>query len=151
QRKRESAPGTADARKPGDIAKPPPPKQARPGPPAVVHDAVGARVAIVPDSPSPPGAGARSLADGLLAEGDEATSKGWVGWEPSAGPVQVTLDLNKPTKVTKLGAHFLRATSVTLPVQVEFFVSDDGKTFERVATLAEADGVPQRGWFTAAV
>jgi tRNA A-37 threonylcarbamoyl transferase component Bud32 len=115
------------------------------------HDAVGARVTIVPDRPGRLGPGAAGLADGLLAEGDEAGSAGWVGWERGAGPVQVTLDLARPTKVTKLGAHFLRARGVTLPVEVAFAVSEDGKEFRTVATLSERDGLGQRGWYTAAL
>jgi hypothetical protein len=91
------------------------------------------------------------LTDGLLAQGEEAASTGWVSWEPSAGPVQVTLDLARPTKVTRIGAHFLRAIRVALPARVEFAVSEDGKEFRTVATLSERDGEAQRGWYTAEV
>jgi hypothetical protein len=63
----------------------------------------------------------------------------------------VTLDLEKPTKVTRLGAHFLRAAHVDVPVKVEFSVSADGKDFRLVATGDEADGTASRGWFTTAV
>jgi hypothetical protein len=121
----------------------------KPKPPA--HDAVGARVTIVPDPPGYPGPGAKGLTDGLLAIGDDADSAGWVGWHRSAGPIEVTLDLAQPTKVTRLGAHFLRALRVGLPMQVEFAVSEDGKQFRTVATVLERDGLPQRGWYTAAV
>jgi hypothetical protein len=117
----------------------------------VAHDAVGARVTIVPDPPGILGPGARGLADGLLASGDEADSTGWVGWEPAAGPVKVTLKLPRPTKVTRVGAHFLRAAHVTLPVQVEFAVSEDGQEYRTVATVLERDGLAQRGWYTAVV
>jgi serine/threonine protein kinase len=145
----EPGPGTAGARDPGREEQKPPPKNIRRGPPAVAHDAVGARVTMVPDPPPALlGPGAKGLADGLLAEGDEAASKGWVGWEPNAGPVQVTLDLDKPTKVTKLGAHFLRASHINLPGKVEFSVSEDGKEFRTVATVEESVGTANRGWFT---
>jgi tRNA A-37 threonylcarbamoyl transferase component Bud32 len=127
------------------------PRDSRPKVPTVAHDAVGARVTIVPDQAGHPGPGARGLADGLLAEGDEATSAGWVGWQRGVGPVEVTLDLVRPTKVTKLGAHFLRAVGVALPTRVEFAVSEDGKEFRMVAALSEGDGVGQRGWYTAVV
>jgi serine/threonine protein kinase len=161
----KAAPGTPDGRDPGRVGKvsPPknsrperlgkvsPPKNPRPGPPALVHDAVGARVTIVPDPPALLGPGAQGLADGLLAAGDEPTSAGWVGWEPRVGPVQVTLELAKPTEVTRLGAHFLRATYITLPVRVEFSVSENGLDFRTVATVEERDGTARRGWYTAAV
>src|SRR5262249_26467105 len=117
---------------------------------AVVHDAVGARVTIVPDRPGYPGPGASGLTDGLLAEGEEASSAGWVGWE-RPGTIEVALDLAQPTKGTKLGGHFLRAARVELPMQVEFAVSEDGKVFRTVATVLEPDGRRQRGWYTAAV
>jgi serine/threonine protein kinase len=150
QREGEPAPGTAGARDPGGVGQGAPPGNFPPGPPRVAHDAVGAQVTIVPD-PQHKGPGARGLVDGLLAEGDEADSKGWVGWEPGAGPVQVTLDLDRPTKVTRLGVHFLRATHVALPVRVGFSISEDGKDFRTVATLEERDATPQRGWYTAEV
>jgi hypothetical protein len=49
--------------------------------PAVEHDAIGAKVTIIPDRPGYPGPGPKGLADGLLADGDEAGSAGWIGWE----------------------------------------------------------------------
>jgi hypothetical protein len=119
--------------------------------PAVAHDAIGARVTIHPDRPRIPGPGALGLADGLLAEGDEASSGGWVGWDRSASPVEVTLELARPTKVTKIGAHFLRAAHVALPTRVEFAISENGRDVRTVATVAEADAQRQRGWYTAAV
>jgi hypothetical protein len=63
----------------------------------------------------------------------------------------VTLDLARPTKVTRIAAHFLRAIGIGLPVRVEFAVSEDGKEFRTVATLLERDGEAHRGWYTAVV
>jgi tRNA A-37 threonylcarbamoyl transferase component Bud32 len=154
QREEKPAPGTAGTRAPrapGGVKQGPPAKDSAPGPPAVAHDAVGAQVTIVPEPSVLMVPGARVLADGLLADGDEATSTGWVSWEPSAGPVEVTLALDRPTKVTRVASHFLRATHVALPVRVEFAVSEDGKEFRTVATLLERDALAQRGWYTAVV
>jgi tRNA A-37 threonylcarbamoyl transferase component Bud32 len=126
------------------------PRSSPRNPNAVPHEAVGARVTIVPDKPGYLGTSVRGLADGLLAEGEEVSSPGWMGWE-RPGTVEVTLDLAQPTKVTKLAAHFLRAVRVELPVQVELSVSEDGKVFRTVATVLQPEGRRQRGWYTAAV
>jgi hexosaminidase len=120
--------------------------------PAVRHDAVGARVTLTPERAGYPGPGAKGLADGFLAAGDEAGSAGWVGWARGGGPIQVQLDLGRPVQVRSLGAHFLRAGGgVALPARVELAVSDDGKDFRTIATVLEQDGARRRGWYLAEV
>jgi hypothetical protein len=120
--------------------------------PAVTHDVIGARVTIIPERPGYPGPGPKGLTDGFLADGDEAGSAGWVGWERGGQKIRVLLDLDRPTKVRSLGAHFLRAAGgIALPARVEFAVSDDGKAFRTVATVLQKAGGEQRGWYTAAV
>src|SRR5262249_56630013 len=114
----DGADNKSAAREPRGAVQEPVPGKPPPRKPVIEHDAIGARVTLVPDAAIGPGP--KGLVDGKLADGDEAASTGWVGWERGAGPVQVTLDLKKPTKVTKLGAHFLRASNVALPTQVQF-------------------------------
>src|SRR5204863_11665 len=93
QREGQPDPGTAGTPDPGLVRQGTRAKTPRTGPPAVVHDAVDARVTIVPEPPGLVRSIARKLTDGLLADGDDATSTGWVSWEPGAGPVEVTLEL----------------------------------------------------------
>jgi N-acetyl-beta-hexosaminidase len=120
--------------------------------PRIAHDAIGARVTFMPDRPGYPGPGAKGLTDGFLAEGDEAGSAGWVGWERSAPTIRIQLDLGQPRRIKSLGAHFLRAGGgVALPACVELAVSDDGQAFRTVATIKEKHGTVQRGWYVAEV
>jgi hypothetical protein len=120
--------------------------------PPVEHDAIGAKVTIVPDKSGYPGPGAKGLTDGLLADGDEAGSAGWIGWERREQPLQVDVDLGRSLEIHSLGGHFLRAAGgIFLPASVELAVSDDGKDFRKVATVADKAGVLQRGWYVAEV
>ena len=119
--------------------------------PVVEHDAVGARVTLIPDAPGYAGPGPKGLTDGLLAAGDESGSAGWVGWL-GGDKVQVILDLGKPTRITSLGAHFLRAAGgVALPARVELAVSDDGKDFRTVGAVTDHEGAARRGWYVVEV
>jgi hexosaminidase len=120
--------------------------------PTIDHDAIGAKVTVIPAQPGYPGPGAQGLTDGYLADGDEAGSAGWVGWERGGPPVQVMVDLGRPKTIKTVGAHFLRAAGgIGFPTYVEMAVSDDGKTFRKVATVTAEHGTRQRGWYVAAV
>jgi hypothetical protein len=91
------------------------------------------------------------LTDGFLADGDEAGSAGWIGWERGR-PIHVLIDLGKPTKITSVGGHFLRAAGgIGFPARVDFSISDDGKSFRKVATVLLKKGSAQRGWYIASV
>jgi hypothetical protein len=116
--------------------------------PSVPHDALGAKVTFLPAQPGYFGPGPRGLTDGLLAEGDESGSSGWVGWARDGQPIEIRVDLGKQVRLTRVAAHFLRsAGGVALPKQVEYAVSDDGKAFRSLTTIDEKAGGTARGWY----
>ncbi len=116
--------------------------------PGLRHDAVGAKVTITPEKPGYPGPGAKGLADGLLSDGDETGSAGWVGWERRGRPVEVVLEMPKAVRVTRAAAHFLRSSGgVALPARAEFAVSLDGKRWRDIGAVIEKDGARARGWY----
>jgi hexosaminidase len=120
--------------------------------PVLRHDGVGAAVTLSPDRPGYYGPGPQGLSNGFLAAGDESSSAGWVGWEGKQTRIVITLDLGKPTRIKRLGGHFLRASGgITLPTKVQFAVSNDGKAFRPVATVADKAGIRERGWYLAKV
>ena len=82
------------------------------------------------------GPGTPSLVDGLQQEGEELENACWIAFHET--DLDATVDLGRPTKIHTLAAHFLQQKSlgIYLPKQVEFAVSDDGKSFRTVATLA---------------
>jgi len=82
------------------------------------------------------GPGSPSLVDGLQQEGEELEDACWLAFH--ATDLDAAVDLGRPTKIHTLAAHFLqqKRLGIFLPSQVEFAVSDDGKSFRTVATLA---------------
>ncbi len=118
--------------------------------PAVAHAAVGARVTLKPADPGYPGPGPQGLTDGLLADGDEAGSAGWIGWERGAEDAHVLIDLGTAKPIKGLAVHCLRAAGgIFLPTKVDFAVSENGRDFRSVATVTQQAGAAQRGWFRA--
>jgi len=104
-------------------------------PERIEHGAVGKTVKLAaPIDPRYPGGGPAGLVDGFVGMADH-TAPEWLGLE---GPDLVaTVDLGKRSTVNRLGAAFLQSTGVGifLPRRVEFAVSDDGNTFNTVATV----------------
>lgn len=115
--------------------------------PHVQHDAIGAKITIKPEAAgSYKGAGAPALVDGYLADGDQHSSSGWVGW--GASEIEVSIDLGKSTPVQGLSGHFLRARfGLALPKSVEFSISEDGQSYKTIGTVDEVKGGRQRGWY----
>ncbi len=62
--------------------------------------------------------------------------------------MEAVIDLGKPEKISKLTMGFLQDINswVFMPLNVEFFLSDDGKTFKK-AGLAE-NTVAENDWNT---
>ena len=87
-----------------------------PGPPAVAHDAVGASRVVRTRPALGPSPGARR---GLLADA-MSHFKGWVGWAPSANPVEVTRLKGRPDHPHRAPARVASAASSS-----EFSVSED--------------------------
>lgn len=79
--------------------------------------------------------GPASLSDGKGAEEDPA-DKGWTRFE--GGKMEVTLDLGKKTPLRSVAAHFCdsRKDGIVIPQSFEVLVSDNGKTFSHVTTVA---------------
>lgn len=82
------------------------------------------------------GPGAPSLVDGLQQKGTELENACWVAFHET--DLDATVDLGRPIGIHTLAAHFLQQKSlgIYLPKRVEFAVSDDGKSFRKIATLA---------------
>ena len=103
---------------------------------AAAHDAVGKPIQLkTPANPRYPGKeGPACLTNGLMG-GTTYHAGAWLGFE---GPdLDATVDLGEPVDIKTLGADFLQVVGagIFLPKQVEFAVSDDGKTFRPVATV----------------
>ncbi|MDB5311051.1 MAG: hypothetical protein JWO38_5253 [Gemmataceae bacterium] len=120
--------------------------------PTVRHAAVGAAVTFTPTQPGYYGPGPKGLTDGLHAEGDEAASAGWVGWERGGEPVRVVVDLGQAVKVRSLAGHFLRAGGgIDVPDTVSFELSADGKEYTPAGRVGHKTGLLRGGWFVADV
>ena len=61
----------------------------------------------------------------------------WQGYE--GVDVEAVIDLGKPEKISKLTMGFLQDINawVFMPLNVEFFLSDDGKTFKKIVLSAK--------------
>jgi len=95
-----------------------------------------------PASQKYPGIGAAELVDGII--GDESNLKnGWLGFE--GDDLISTIDLGKTMPIHELGISSCQVTAVGvfLPSKVEFLVSNDGKTFQSVATIKHEIPVKQ--------
>lgn len=78
--------------------------------------------------------GPEGLLDGIL--GSENWRKGdWQGYQSQ--DFEAVIDLQKETKIKKISAHFLQDTRawILMPTEVEFYTSNDGKNFTKVATI----------------
>lgn len=89
-----------------------------------------------------PGGGTMGLTDRRTGTTNYQTGE-WQGFEGT--DLDVVIDLAREKKINQLSAGFLQDTDVWifLPEYVEFFVSQDGKNFKKVALLKN-DVDPQR-------
>ena len=88
------------------------------------------------------GGGATALTDGRAGTTNYQTGE-WQGFEGK--DLDATIDLTKEKKINEVSTEFLQDTGVWifLPEYVEFYVSQDGKNFERVADIKN-DVDPQK-------
>ncbi|KIX20615.1 alpha-mannosidase [Flavobacterium sp. 316] len=78
--------------------------------------------------------GEEGLIDGIF--GNENWRKGeWQGYQSQ--DFEAIIDMQKETKITKLGANFLQDTRswILMPTKVEFFISKDNKKFTKIASI----------------
>ncbi len=105
----------------------------------VKHDAVGKKITLskMPD-PRYPGNGSEGLIDGEMGFADHRDPR-WHGFE--GDNLEVVIDLGESVLIKNIGANFLQSISVGifLPKKVDFFVSDDGQTFQNLATIKRTD------------
>lgn len=89
-----------------------------------------------------PGSGVSGLFDGLIGSSNPG-NKQWMGYE--GNDFEVTVDLGEVKAVKSLGVDVLQlpASWIFLPEKVEFYSSDDGKTFNLLNTYypAETDDI----------
>ncbi|MFY9151859.1 MAG: family 20 glycosylhydrolase [Prolixibacteraceae bacterium] len=89
---------------------------------------------LTPASESYPGSGESTLVNGV--HGSSNLSDGeWQGWAGSN--MEVIVDLNDSTEIQNImvGALHNASAWIFLPAQMEFFVSQDGIKFEKIATV----------------
>jgi hypothetical protein len=89
-----------------------------------------------------PGSGVSGLFDGLIGSSNPG-NKQWMGYE--GNDFEVTVDLGEVKSINSLGVDVLQlpVSWIFLPEKVEFYSSDDGKTFNLLNTYypAETDDI----------
>ncbi len=97
------------------------------------HDGISKNVTLTnPASPAYPGG---NLSDGILGTEDNK-DRNWLGFEKK--DMIAVVDLGTNQKIKYLAARFLsyKPKNIFFPTSVEFSVSDDGKKFKTVKTVA---------------
>jgi len=84
-------------------------------------------------SPKYPGSGVSGLFDGLIGSANP-TNRQWMGFE--GDDFEVTVDLGELKTIKALGIDVLQlpASWIFIPSKLEFYASDDGKTFKLLNT-----------------
>jgi hypothetical protein len=103
---------------------------------------ISAATLTVQPSPKYPGTGVSGLFDGLIGSSN-ANNKQWMGFEGNDFEVTVDLGEVKPVNVMGLDVLQLPVSWIFLPSAVEFYASDDGKTYNLLSTYfpAEVDDI----------
>ena len=80
------------------------------------------------------GGGPKGLIDGLRGSTNFASGE-WQGYQGQ--DFEAVIDLKRETEIRKLGAGFLQVARswIWMPTKVEFEISDDGKSFRKVAEI----------------
>ncbi|MEI6575631.1 MAG: glycoside hydrolase family 20 protein [Bacteroidota bacterium] len=103
----------------------------------LIHKAFGKPVTLLQKySPKYVGHGDPSMVDGQ--KGTAAFRAGeWQGYE--GNDLEQVIDLGEPILINKISAGFLKNiySWIFFPVKVEFYISQDGKTFELAGTIEE--------------
>lgn len=112
--------------------------------PAIRHAALRKTVTLAtPPSARYSGRGSAGLVDGLVSH--SGSTPEWLGFEGK--DLDATIDLGQTMPITSLSAEFFQSTivGIFMPRQVEFSVSDDGKTFRQVNVAKPKTGSGQTG------
>ena len=96
----------------------------------------GIKSAVLTTQPNPKysGSGVSGLFDGLIGS-ENPSNKQWMGFESDNFEVTVDLGEIKPVKALGIDVLQLPANQIQLPASVEFYISDDGKTFKLLKTI----------------
>ena len=80
--------------------------------------------------------GVKSLTDGRMGS-EYLYDQEWMGWWYEDKEFEATINLGKLVAIEELGVHVLTCTEswIFYPRSVEFELSKDGKTYEKVATV----------------
>lgn len=105
---------------------------------AVIADAaIGKTVTTsCPPNAKYPAKGAVSLVDGQMGS-ELYDDEQWMGWWYEDKPFVATIDLGATIAIRELGVHTMASTEswIFFPRQVEFEVSNDDKTYKKIATV----------------
>jgi predicted alpha-1,2-mannosidase len=99
---------------------------------------------VNPWSPQYSAGGERALIDYIYGSADFRTGS-WQGYEGS--DLNATLDLGSIQPVSSVSIRFLQDNKswIFMPLQIEFFVSDDNKSFKSLGTLTPATTADKPG------
>lgn len=107
------------------------------------HKAINAKVTLLQPFTKYTGGGAKALTDGVMAEADFRVAP-WQGYIDN--DMEAVIDLGEPTLVGSVSLSTYHSASdwIVPPVSVDFYTSEDGKTFTLVSTreLDEAKDQP---------
>ena len=115
---------------------------------SVTHAAAGKAVKLrIDPAPQYSAQGSATLCDGELAD-EQTLQDGWLGWQ--GAEMNAIVDLGAPQAIHRIGARFLQfvPAGVFLPPRVEFAVSQDGVSFEVVATVKPTASPREEGPIT---
>jgi len=96
-----------------------------------------------------PGQGASTLVNGLTGTLNQSDGQ-WIGY--ATDDAEVILDLQQLTTISRISSSHLQnmLANIFLPTQVEFAVSEDGKKYRTVKTIANTTDPLKGGIFTQA-
>lgn len=113
----------------------------------IIHKAYHKDVKILSKvSPKYSAGGAKTLVDGLIGEANYYYN--WLGFE--GNEFEAVVDLKEKTEINSIRADFLQEVKswIWLPKVVEYFVSDDGKSFTKVGEVKNIIDEKKEGIFT---
>lgn len=113
-----------------------------------VHKALGTKPKIKGNvstaNPAYAAGGPSGLTDGLKGSEDFGDGR----WQGYAGQdIEIVLDLKKKTEINEISADFFQhpISWIMLPESVNFFISNDGENFEKLATAQNEINPKDRG------